>query len=153
MDRFFSKVKKTDSCWNWTAALRSGYGAFKLNGEVIGAHRFSWEYHFGKIKNGLCVCHKCDNPKCVNPKHLFLGTYSDNSKDAYRKGRVTIPDNSIMFEEGNIPVNRTLKSKEEIVRVKNAISTRKGTLKQLAIKLNLPDQLLRDISSGRVYNK
>lgn len=86
VDRFWEKVTKTDDCWLWTGAgVR--YGSFRGPDKTTTAHRFSYELHHGPIENGAYVCHTCDNPKCVNPDHLFLGTQSDNLKDMTDKGR------------------------------------------------------------------
>ena len=91
--RFWNKVRKTDTCWLWIASLRhKGYGAFAYtrNGVMVQdrAHRYSWTIHNGEIPEGLCVLHRCDVPACVNPKHLFLGTKADNNADMVSKGRL-----------------------------------------------------------------
>jgi hypothetical protein len=89
--RFWQYVNKTDSCWLWTGATRDfGYGVINMggaHGKAECSHRLSWIIHNGDIPSGMCICHKCDNPLCVNPNHLFLGTRSDNNKDMQSKGR------------------------------------------------------------------
>src|SRR5713101_4375739 len=90
---FWSYVKKTQSCWIWTGSRTgtSGYGKCSVgNGKEVSAHRRSWELENGEIPKGLWVLHHCDNKICVNPSHLFLGTRSDNMKDAVKKGRVNL---------------------------------------------------------------
>lgn len=91
--RFWSYVHKTETCWTWTASIRSkGYGAFvwlDLKGKLVQgrAHVFSWLIHRGEIPAGLFVLHECDTPACVRPEHLFLGTRADNNRDMCAKGR------------------------------------------------------------------
>ena len=96
-ERFWPKVAKGDGCWEWMGECRKGrgqgYGIIAEGGDKgkgLSAHRVSWEIHFGPVPAGLCVCHHCDNPPCVRPDHLFLGTVQDNAKDMGAKGRAGI---------------------------------------------------------------
>lgn len=91
-DRFWEKVQRQDvGCWLWTAARnKDGYGSFNLGmgcGTYL-AHRVAWVLSTGEAPNGLEVCHRCDNPACVRPDHLFLGTHTDNVRDCVTKGRL-----------------------------------------------------------------
>ena len=84
---FESCFEKTEGCWEWRGTKNSkGYGQFRFNGRVHRAHRLAYEIYVGPLDQ-LHVCHHCDNPSCVNPEHLFLGTHQDNMDDMSRKFR------------------------------------------------------------------
>lgn len=108
-ERFWSKVvvpENENDCWLWLAAKdRRGYGAIGSGNRVLKAHRVSWELHHGNIPDNLLVCHRCDNPGCCNPKHLFLGTQADNMADCSAKGRWRGPHPQILTA-ADIPVIR-----------------------------------------------
>lgn len=126
---FWSRVNKDGECWEWCGARsRQGYGRFRMLGVWYFSHRYSWIQANGKIQDGLCVCHKCDNPPCVRPDHLFVGTNADNTRDRClkkrsafgdRNGTRTRPDrvvrgsrvNTAVLTEGDVRLLRLMRSR------------------------------------------
>lgn len=88
--RFWKYVKRAneDQCWEWQGCLtKKGYGFLRVGRSTQLAHRFSWAIRYGSVPSDLCCLHRCDNPRCVNPNHIFLGTRKDNNEDRARKKR------------------------------------------------------------------
>lgn len=89
INRFFTSIKEVNGCWEWQGSLtKSGYGRFAFKSRTYRAHRFSYIIHKGDIKDKNIICHTCDNPKCVNPDHLWQGTIKQNTHDMIEKGRL-----------------------------------------------------------------
>lgn len=140
--RFFSKFKQTEGCWNWEGCLSSGYGVIGSGGNRMKAHRVSWEIHNGKIPKQKCVCHKCDNPKCVNPDHLFLGTHQKNMDDMISKGRA----NKAHGEDVGLSKLTVI----EVVAIKR-LRERKVKVKDLSFAFNTSDSTIKNILYGRTW--
>lgn len=144
--RFWEKVSvpsDPDACWEWRGAARSnGYGAFNLGGRLLSAHRISYALEHGGLASDLFVCHTCDNPPCVNPAHLFLGTRSENMADCASKGRLDLPP---LRGESNPRSVLTVELVEDIRRLRA-----KGfTYMALAEKFCVGYSTVRDAATGR----
>ncbi len=150
--RFWNFVRKTNTCWEWTGCQdRKGYGQINNGTRAILAHRLSWILHFGSDPGVLFVCHHCDNPKCVRPDHLFLGTAADNSQDAARKGRIT---NGRFTHPERIPrgeKHHATKLTADAVRaIRQALAA--GTnRKSIAATFGISMGTLLDIQCGRTW--
>jgi hypothetical protein len=123
-ERLWSHVVMSGDCWLWTGNTRSdGYGTLCVNGKKTAAHRLSWILAHGEIPkgdgfHGTCVLHTCDNRKCVNPAHLFLGTQADNLGDMTQKGRALHPRNDTSFRAGERHPNARL-SETQVIAIRS----------------------------------
>lgn len=143
-ERFWTKVdvRGFDECWEWKASYRCGrrYGCIDVEGKSQLAHRVMWMLYYGKIAKGMCVLHKCDNTRCVNPNHLWLGTQADNAQDRGAKGRAALGERCGM-------------SKLTVQDAK-AIRTRyhNGERQQaLATEYNVDDSTISDIVTRKTW--
>lgn len=127
--RFFKQVNKTDYCWNWTSALNP-YGSFSIFHSKYLAHRISYLMHKGSIPDGLKVCHTCDNPKCVNPEHLWIGTQKENMQDCFAKGRM-----KNRYQRKGVEINFAKLTEEQVIEIRHL--HRQGVpRKELGVRFN-----------------
>lgn len=152
LERFHEKyIKSNDGCWNWIGTkIKSGYGHLSVKRKLILAHRFSYELYFGVFDKNLDVLHKCDNPSCVNPYHLWLGTDKDNSLDCRLKGR------DACFKKGQRTNadNRGTKSKkaklteEKVIDIKKMLKSNQ-TISYIAKLYCISPSIISGIKNGR----
>ncbi len=155
IERFWSKVDKTADCWNWKAGkFTFGYGAFRLRRNNVRAHRFAWELTYGKIPEGLEVCHSCDNPACVRPEHLFLGKQKDNVQDAIDKGRFNPRECNQLSGENH---GRAILTANQVQEIRNIYSQKSGkysrqiSQRKIAQQFDMSRRTITDILKGRAW--
>lgn len=145
--RFWSKVRPSDDqgCWLWLAAINEhGYGMFSVGGRAGRmelAHRVSWRLINGPVPPGLQVLHRCDNPRCVSPEHLFLGNPRDNSDDKVSKRRHA-------FGQRNGEAKLT---DEQVRRIRELYETTGTTQRQLAARFGVAQSTISDIVGRRKW--
>ena len=125
-------------CWEWVKTSRgNGYGCIAQDGRLLSAHRISFELYHGSVPEGAFVCHRCDNPKCVNPGHLFAGTPADNTRDMHEKGRCNAPSG---------PRHHAAKlSSEDVSAVRNASES----LSEIASRFGVDPSTVWKIKHGK----
>lgn len=132
-NRFWARVRKSDDCWEWTSGFdHFGYGRMHVKGSVVDVHRLSWALANGPIPEGMCICHKCDNPPCVNPSHLFLGTDADNIHDRDAKGRT---------QRGMRRTSAKL-SDGDVIEIRRAYADGEGNQHELGRSFNVTQQTI-----------
>jgi hypothetical protein len=154
--KFWARVDKNGpihpiygQCWLWIGSGEGRYGRMYRKGKSPLSHVMSWEIHFGEVSKGLCVCHKCDNPLCVNPDHLFTGTQSDNLKDMTAKGRRACGSAIANFGEKNGNCKLT---QESVNRIKGRLKL-KHTLKAIAADEGVHFSLISLIKNNKIWKE
>jgi hypothetical protein len=145
--RFWFNVQKTPSCWLWIGArCPKGYGSIRRRDRTTSTHRWVWEQIHGPIPKGMVICHKCDIPGCVNPDHLFLGTYKDNAQDMIKKGRAK-HDNP-PFGENHPHAKLT---EVQVKEIRELYATGQYSLSKLAMKYGVCLQLISRIKQRKIW--
>lgn len=147
-ERLLMHVDKLENgCWVWNrASTHGGYGVMTFNGERIGTHRLSYECFVGPIPAGLHVLHKCDNPPCCNPEHLFLGTPMDNTLDKMRKGRCGI--RNLPFGESH---KRSKLTDQKVREIRSLYATGKISQKTLCGMFGVTNGSIQPLLLGKTW--
>ncbi len=141
--RFWSKVKKEEGCWPCSATPSGWYSRIQMGGRSILGHVASWIIHNGQIPEGMKVCHKCDNTRCVRPDHLFLGTHSENMKDMVRKGR-NKPQRGALNHFSKL-------TEPDVVYIRESLASKTETINSLATKFQTSFQGIYQVARGNAW--
>lgn len=144
-DRFWSKVAKSDDCWQWTGpTAKEGYGQFRLpDGTRTGAHRMAYELTRGPIPENRLVMHLCDNPACVNPDHLQVGTHAENMRDRNAKGR----------QASGVRHGRAKLTPESAKRIRALYARGRGTVRSLAQAHSVSPAAIYKVLKGKSWTE
>ena len=140
-----------DGCWLWKGKTMGNgrYGRIQVDNLSVGAHRFSYQLHHGPIPEGMCVCHRCDVPMCVNPDHLFVGTIKENWQDMVDKGRSGI---DFKFKDERGESNGHAKLSEDDVRSIRRMKTAGGTYQAIRQRFGIKSNgHVRNILTGKLW--
>jgi DNA-binding XRE family transcriptional regulator len=147
---FWAKVQKSEGCWLWQGArIPGGYGVMRFQKKQQLTHRIVWQLTQGVIPKGSCVCHKCDNPPCVNPDHLFLGSHKDNMNDMHRKGRAG--DHEWWKRPGR-KHHRAVLTLEQASEIRKLYSDTDATQRDLASRFGVSQSAIWHILKGFSYS-
>ena len=156
---FWSKVDSSQGeseCWLWMGSMGSGgYGQVRVSKRLLRTHRVAWELTNGSIPDGKVVCHRCDNPRCCNPHHLFLGSQQENVADMISKGRnastIEIIKNSTHARAKGEQNSQAKLTEDEVIRIRRRWTQGGITKKELASQFGVSDVLIFKIVRRQIW--
>ncbi len=142
--RILRNYEEVNGCWNWKKYKNSlGYGIINVKGKIHLAHRISWQIFKGEIPESLLICHTCDNPSCINPNHLWMGTNKENQEDMFKKNRSR-------HVRGDDHSSSKLDS-EKVKKIRSLSKPRYYTAKRLAEEFKVSEVTIHNIIYGRTW--